>query len=246
MLTAIQKAKYLLHAKTPGFLRRLAEARACVGHALSIADRPYCSHGMGKDSACVTALVLEQRPVCAVRMLTRDQTREIHPDMDSVVSRWLTRWPLMDFAEINADRLGAYGTNEGNMRRVLRESGDFRDVFLGLRKKESGNRAFTLHYHREHPQFAIHRWAEGDAYGRGGTLRICPIANWSTDDVAAFIVSNKIPVLSLYYEKGFEARTSPALNSTAVALGETAEMRHRNPAEWNELLKREPWRSRDT
>lgn len=246
MLTAIQKAACLMHARKPIFLRRLAEARACIEYALTLAAKPYCSHGFGKDSACVTALVLERQPDIPIRLLTRDQTRELHPDLDSVINRWRARWPLLNLLEINADRLGAYGSNEGNMRRVLRESGDFDGAFIGLRKGESGNRAFSLHYHREHEQFAIHRYGIHDDYGRAGSLRICPIANWSTDDVAAFIVSNEIPVLSLYYEKGFEARTSPALNSTAVALGETAELRRRNPAEWNELLRREPWRSRDT
>ncbi|HEY0659352.1 MAG TPA: phosphoadenosine phosphosulfate reductase family protein [Pyrinomonadaceae bacterium] len=242
----LEKLGFLVHAKSKAFEKQLISARACVRRGLDLCKNPYVSFSAGKDSACVLWLVLEQMPDIPVRLLSRNETRLLHPDLDDCVTAWLNRFPGLNYAEINADRLGEYGTNAGNMRRVLRADGDFDGGFIGLRREESGNRAFSLLWHRIEKDFAIHRYAENDTHGRGGSLRICPIENWKLNDVGALIASHSIPILALYDEKGLSARTSPALNRTARAVGETAEFRKRNPAKWNEFLQNKPDLSRES
>lgn len=67
-------------------------------------------------------------------------------------------------------------------------------VLMGLRGQESQARRFTLGRHG-----AIH-------YRADGTVRYCPLAKWTTDDVWAYIVTNKIPWLRIYDAIGPSAR----------------------------------------
>lgn len=240
---SLAAAGYRAHAASPAYRRRLDAAVACIAHGLTLCRDPYVAFSAGKDSSVMLHLVRAQRPEIPARLLTSGETRCLHANLDDVLAWWRARGAHIE--EICADRVFAEGwtgasfhaqrmAGRGDLRRLL--PGDHDAVFLGLRAEESGRRRIALS--RRFPG-TRHATRTITVPGRR-MLRIAPLADWTVDDVAAYVTVHQLPMLTAYEREGFAARTTARLTGDAVREGALILLRDRDPAAYNHLLARFP------
>lgn len=70
--------------------------------------------------------------------------------------------------------------------------------------------------------------------------RMCPIADWTTEDVGAYIVTHNLPVLKWYRDFGFDSRTTARLTGDAVRQSTLYWIKVTNPDGYSKLLERFP------
>ena len=112
--------------------------------------------------------------------------------------------------------------------------------FLGLRMQEQGGRVYALRKFG-----SIHRYETGD---QAGLWRVCPLINWTHDDVWAYIAAHDLPYLSFYDRYGPDARTSSVYSRRVVYqnghggvnYGRIARLREHSPAFYNRLVAISP------
>lgn len=73
-----------------------------------------------------------------------------------------------------------------------------------------------------------------------GRLRICPLARWRTEDVGAYIVARRLPLLAAYREEGLETRTTARLTGTAVRMGALVRLKMHHPDQYQIIIARWP------
>jgi len=190
LLYAQLKQYKVLVSKTSGFIR----------WALERVETPYVACSFGKDSSVMLDLVLKQRPEIPVVFASHPETR-ILDNYDSVITEWIKKG--INYHEIFC---------EGNLikikhaqREAMQNWSDSWDAFfVGIRKDESFGRRVSL---KKYGMF--HRLASGK-------IKICPMADWTTRDIAAYVISNDLPTLSKYNSEGFSARTTSGIPRTHV------------------------------
>lgn len=199
-------------------------------------QRPYVSCSFGKDSAVLLHLCLIQQPDIPVRFLRWEGETDCLGDYDRVVAEWQSRHPALA-RSLHQVELSRQSMEERTAERweALRQGLEpdtalLDTVFLGLRAEESKGRRMTL------------RSLGPDAILKDGLRRVCPLAWWRTDDIAACTALNQLPLLDAYAQEGFETRTTSRVPRAAHGIrGESlARLRQRDPNGYNQLLARFP------
>lgn len=179
----LKQFKYLVN-KTSGFIR----------WALERVENPYVACSFGKDSAVMLHLVLQHRPDIPVRFFCGPETNIID-NYKEVIDWWVQNYNLnLEYVRFNRDSL----LQKTGMKTMLSdcESDSF---FTGLRQEESTQRRISLKQY-------------GMFYKKtNGVVRIAPLSEWLTKDIAAYLFSNNIPLLNTYKNFTTSARTSPAI-----------------------------------
>lgn len=242
-MSPLERAGYLAHARSAGFLRKVVSARQCIGHALSLGAF-YISMSCGKDSSVLASLVLEIAPTTPIRIATCWETRLVHQNLDTCLDWWQERYPKAPLTEVpyrptRGMVLGPEDLSlpEGRMVAMLNEGTDCVGAFIGLRAKESGNRALSLLHHRSEGRYPIHRYQSGE---RAGTYRACPLERWDVKDIGAYLTLHGIPILNTYDLEGLDARTTLRLCPEAIRGGVLASLRRRAPADYRALIEAHP------
>jgi 3'-phosphoadenosine 5'-phosphosulfate sulfotransferase (PAPS reductase)/FAD synthetase len=242
-MDGLERAGFLAHARTRGYLAHLERARDTIGEALRLCRKPFVGFSAGKDSSAMLWLVAEQKPDVVAQMLSGGESRILYPSLDGLLAWWRARWPQMEIREMLVDHVYAPEWQDSDWRTQylsftdgwdwLNQSEDWDGVFLGLRAEESNKRRMALRARIPDCQYAIYR------YQTGG-YRICPLDHWTTQDVAALMVQYDMPLLETYQSSGIDARTHLRTGRTALRLGQLVELRQRDPAAYNRLLTRFP------
>lgn len=191
---AIEIAAWRLHARGGAYQAKVVHAQSTIRRALELAPDAYVATGMGKDSAVVAHLVHGINPAVPWRMLRFSESESIDTFAD-VLAAWKDRGVVVEIIDVARSDSWAITDAKSVMNRDQRGG-----VFLGLRKSESRARRMALTQYGE-----IHQ------YVGSGVWRIAPIAGWTTQDVAAYVVAHDLPMLSAYHRHGFEARTTAAI-----------------------------------
>ncbi len=218
--------RYRLYARMPVYLRRLELARETIRHGLAACARPYVACSFGKDSAALLHLVMTVRPDIQARFVRWPET-ELLGDYERVIEEWLARGADIQILDLRRD-----SSHDAVPERwvQLREMAPADGYFIGLRAEESRARKLTLRSHGVIYQL------------RDGYTRISPLAWWSTDDVATYILQHQLPTLVNYQFEGFDARTSSRVPRAQFNIRETAlsNLRRRDPAAWGDLMRLYP------
>jgi sulfate adenylyltransferase subunit 2 len=222
-----QSERARLYAKLPVYRRRLAQAMAIIEEGLERCDSPYVACSFGKDSAVVLHMVRQLVPDVQARFISWPET-ELLGDYERVMGEWRALG-----ADIRVLNLSRKTLDEKVADRWLQlqavEPAD--GYFSGMRKEESRARRVILN-----SQGAI-------AYiKQSGTVRICPIADWKTEDVAAYVVEHDLPTLKAYKDHGFETRTASRVPRAAFSIREQAleQLRQDDPAAYRQLEQMYP------
>lgn len=235
---------YRLHAKLSNYKRLVDQAETIIKDILKNVSKPYISFSCGKDSSALAHMVLQRAPAAPLRFLSSGETRLIH-DVDTILDYFKRSGAAIE--EINIDRVfteewkDASWTEQrkaGNKDLEVLNAGDYDCLFMGLRIQESRIRAMSLAMHQDKdlPRFC-HKYLTGS---RQDMIRCCPLANWGTEDVGAYIVTNKLPWLSWYDYKGFEGRTTARLTGDAVRQNVLLWIKYYKPDQYQILAERFP------
>lgn len=159
-------------------------------------ERVYVSVSWGKDSIVLAHLALSVNPSITLVHWASEQERHI-ANFDQVRDDFLTRFGSgCRYIEV-ADAALMQGKLSINGRQWSRDNG-FDGVLMGLTREESRARKMTL--------------SKGDANNiytySDGMRRGCPLANWTVDDITAYVAANGLKMLDLYERYGMQIRTS--------------------------------------
>lgn len=253
-----------LYAKLPERRRRLQYALAGVEAMLRLCPRRYVSLSFGKQSIIVAHMVYAVAPDTPMFFLASSETWIMH-DFATVIAAFLRLCPVrltivqtnnaaLDITQ-HVDALSALHPSitwrhkpPGDPTWGWQQSRDYGDDDLqtmvnrddydgwlwGLAKEESRARRFTLSRRwpgQPHP--TIYRYTD-DKY------RCCPLAEWSGNDLAAYIAEYDLPLLDAYRQWGLAARTTARVTRKAVEQGFVAMSKYYNQPTVNALCARFP------
>lgn len=208
MIQARMRAKSVEH-------RRLVDAgRRIASECLAKSERPAVSWSGGKDSSCMSHLVLSLDP--SVTLVSEKDDLD-YPGEETYITELATRWqakleilrpdisPSQWIAE-HADQLAmgddfhsrAAGLSKACFYGVMEQDDAKRDlVFIGLRADESVARRKN-------------RAINGLAYRRKAGHVVCtPLADWRGIDVFAYLQAQEIEPLHVYRCVGFMHEREP-------------------------------------
>lgn len=243
VVNALERVGYLAHAKLPVHERRLERTREIISDGLARCENPYVAFSAGKDSAAMLWLVLERKPDVSVRILSSGETRILHRNFDVVLDWWRKRFPEMDMREILIDRVFSEEWKDADwhesrkagrddIQKTMSESGSFDGSFVGMRKDESPRRKKSLGKYGP-----IHTYTK--PVNSRTMTRICPIADWKTEDVGAMCLTRGLPLLWAY-EGGLENRTTLRLTGTSFRSNTLEKLREEDFEAYLALLERFP------
>lgn len=245
-------ARYRLHARTRPFARRVEAARRLIGDGLARCERPYVACSFGKDSLAMLHLVQTIRPEMPV--VFHDSGVEL-PGSYALRDRLLVegrlpnfetcapRRPVWDLLRAQRERIGSDDLRDrSRMDRqalfaVIDEHVTTRGydaVLLGLRKAESRSRRLLLS-------------ARGAIFANVArrVLTICPLADWSGDDVFAYLMTHDQPLHEAYTQLRFvddpaRARVSWWADDTLARRGRLVWLRYYYPDLFNRFAAEFP------
>jgi sulfate adenylyltransferase subunit 2 len=229
-------------SRHPTHKRRLEKAIMIIRESLELCEKPYVAFSCGKDSSVLADLVFDIDPTVPLRFLSSGETRLLH-DVDKVIDYFRVRGA--DVQEINIDRVFSEGWSDSSWE-AQRKAGNrdmellnigYDAVFMGLRAQESRRRQISLMAQRTE---GLPPYCYRYKHIRNGMLRICPLAEWKTEDVAAYLHQKQIPVLDWYEEHGLAARTTARLTGDAVRQNVMVWIKRNNPDGYHRLVERFP------
>lgn len=213
----------LLYAKLNSFNRLVEKTRRFIKWSLTQVEKPYVSCSFGKDSSVMLHLILEMKNDIEIKMLGKAET-ELIDDYDSVINWWESKFNCKVQQIIYKGWLEG-GTKKGIAKNMRAEGND--SFFVGLRKEESVARRITL-------------TKNGKFYKmKDGKIRIAPLSIWTTNDIAAYMISRKLPILKAYKREGFEARTTTNIPSK-YPHESIARLKDSDIEAYNKLIKQFP------
>lgn len=194
--------------KTSGFIR----------WALERVENPYVACSFGKDSAVMLHLCLKHRSDIPVIFVRRIET-DLIDNYQEIINNW---------GEINLSVISYKGWLEQGEGKGIsfatRNMDKYDSYFVGLRKDESVGRRISLK-------------TLGMFYkNKAEKVRVCPMADWTTNDIAAYCLSNELPILNKYLSEGFESRTTAAIPSK-FPHESLQSLKNRDIESFNKLLK---------
>lgn len=241
-----------LYAKTFEFLVKVDHSIQIIYDALSKMKRPYVAFSGGKDSTVLLHMVLKQAP--NINVMYIDQGME-YPDTYHFIKQVWKLWNLnlsWEYPEMNLWDLYEKGaflnpdkpTDPETLKRFsdmvffdpikrYNERINTDGFFMGLRAEESRNRKKNFENH-------------GEIYYRAnGQLTCCPLSEWASKDIWAYISANNLPYNPIYDKTKFQARNdirvAPfGLGGVHVYKGSYVFMKHYYPELWNKFVAKNP------
>ena len=183
----IDRKTALLHAQIYSYKALVNKTKGFISWALKKVKKPYVACSFGKDSAVMLHLVLSVDPDIDVRFVRWEGETEHIDNYDEVIKEW----GLKNLTQVYLNRLLLE-----DKRKDRFDADGYDSFFVGLRTEESTARRITL------KKLGMFYFNSDSMY------RICPLADWKTDDIATYVLSNSLPTLGSYIQHGFESRTA--------------------------------------
>ena len=177
----------VLYSKLKQHKTLINKTSGFIRWALAKVETPYVACSFGKDSAVMLHLILLQRGDIPVRFIRWMNETELIDNYDHVIAMW---------GNINLEQVILSRLSLSDKRKDRYQTSTYDSYFIGLRSQESVARRFTLQKH-------------GIFYkNKAGMVRISPLADWSEDDISAYVYANNLPTLNTYLDHGMSSRTS--------------------------------------
>lgn len=253
-----------LYAQLPIYKKRLAFALSGTEAMLDLCPRRYVSVSFGKQSIALAHMVYNLAPETPMFFLASSETWLMHNFID-VIDAFMRRFPIrLTIVQTNNAALDIDAHVErlqrlqpsiswrfkppGDPAWDWKQSRDYGDKDLqemvsrdaydgwlwGLAKEESYARRVTLSRRwpgQPHP--TIYRYTDGK-------YRCCPLQEWQTHDLAAYIATHDLPLLNAYHRHGLTTRTTARVTKRAAEQGFMYLARYCDIAAANALCARFP------
>lgn len=213
------------HMRRGVYLRKVEQAQQIISDGLTACSAPYVAMSFGKDSAAMLHLVQEVRPDIEARFIRWTESQYLD-DFDRVIGEWQQLGINLSILDLHRDSINEKGGDRWDKLQKLSDADGF---FVGLRAQENQrSRGMTLRVH-------------GTVYKLANSMvRICPLAWWSTDDVAAYTIQHDLPMLDAYKADGFEQRTSARVPRAVVRSEALHSLKVRDPQRFAALCQAYP------
>ena len=183
-----------MYARLPQYIRKENKAKSDIAAMLRKCEKTYVALSWGKQSIiCAHMAYNVSKDILCVHWTGPDA--QLIADFDNTRDLFLNRWPVK-YIELSEG-------HEGKLMAAIKEfvsNHKMEGVILGLAKCESKGRRHTL---RKNDKQNIYTYASGVCQ-----YRCCPLADWTNEDLAAYISKHNIPLLSTYRRYGLDVRTS--------------------------------------
>lgn len=215
-----------LYATMPQHIALVKKTQGFIRWALERVTNPYLACSFGKDSSVMLHMVRSERPDIPVIYVEYEES-ELIDNYREVISRWNLPDLRRLFVPCQAIDIE---TNERDIIPKYAKAEGFDSGFVGIRASESNGRRITL---RKYGMFYK---------SPSGIIRICPLADWTDWNSAAYCVSNNLPLLETYIQYGFKARTVNSLSNDDFSFRENQlrSLKNRDIIKFNLLLSNYP------
>lgn len=198
---------YTTHASTSAYQRKVEKASVVIKEFLSHDIKSYGSISGGKDSTAMMHLINQIDP--SISFVSEKDDMDFPNELDymdslrerydlnlTIISPPVKLWDVVMDHNFMED-IHSKGTNFSDtyfysLLRNYQEQHGFKGVFLGLRAGESKGRKFNY-------------MTNGAIYfNKSWQQTVCqPLAEWTAQDVFAYLFSNEIPILDVYFKTKF-------------------------------------------
>ena len=172
----------LLYAQLKPFKALVNKTSGFIRWALERVENPYVACSFGKDSSVMLHLIRQHRPDIPVIFVRRIET-DLIDNFHEVIQSWnlpnLITLSYKGFLE---------GGKTGGLVSTTKDL-DFDSFFVGLRMEESAGRRISMKTHGVFFKNSHNK------------IRICPMSDWKTNDIAAYCLSNNLPTLTKYLNR---------------------------------------------
>lgn len=186
-------------AMLPRHKQKVSKALEDIQAMLSTCVKTYVSVSWGKDSIVMAHLVLRCKSSVDLIHWGSEQERHI-ANFDEVRDDFLKRFGG-NYLDVSSDLMDAKLRNVG---RVWSLENGYDGVFIGMTKEESRNRRMALSKADKNNIFTY----------TDGLKRCCPLANWTVEDITAYVAAHDLKMLNLYERFGMDIRTSSRIKKT--------------------------------
>ena len=211
----------LLFAKTKEFKFVVDKTDRFINWALNQVTKPYVACSFGKDSAVMLHLILKHQPNIDVRFIRWHNETEFIDNYDDIIKEW---------KDINLTQIEFKRESLSDKRIDRYDVVGYDSFFVGLRQEESVARRITL---KKHGKFYKNK---------SELIRISPLSEWKESHVAAYILSEKLPVLNTYIKQGMSSRTASRIPREDYGIRNSflSDLKNRDLNAYNNLIKNFP------
>ena len=242
------KEMYLFHAQTQTFEKKVNLAKAVIQEFWGMGMKSTVNVSGGKDSTAMMHLAwtLDPTVLCVSEKDDMDFPEEIpfmldlqeryHLNLD-IITPSVSLWSQIENFDVTED-LHSKGTEFSDtyfydLLKEYQAKNHIKGVMLGLRAQESKGRRYNF-LKRGHIY-----WNETWQHW------VCqPLATWTTTDVFAYLFSNEIPILDVYFKNKFAEpemiRKSWVLPSARASQGQAVWLKYYYPEIFYRLAKIQP------
>lgn len=229
----------LLWATMPQYRKQVQVAEASLRRFFTLCERPYLALSWGKQSIVLAHMIWHIRPDTPMLFLRSWESYMLH-DYERVIADFTARWPVrwVDYYKDNV----SWNTLSWKATRDLGQHdiqgmGDaaapgWDGVIMGLSKDESKARRITTSLNTTQWR-TIFRYTDG-------RYRCTPIQSWTLNDLAAYIATHDIPLLSAYRYGGLKARTTARITRNQAEMNGLTDLKHRDMTAYNTIVSRFP------
>lgn len=184
---------------------RTDKSRAIISKMLSLCSNPYLALSFGKDSVVMLDLVREQYPDIPCLFLKSEETFLLG-DYEDVIQHYQAQGVNVKVVEMKHQ--DSNFVNGANNEFQQEEFFNYDGCFMGLRIEESNARRITI-VSKANNTIAprIMRYKNGR---RKGMYRACPVADWKSYEIMAWIERKGLRTVNAY-QAGHTARSSAQL-----------------------------------
>lgn len=232
----------ILHAKLGTYRAKVERTIENITEMLNIVNAPYIAFSCGKDSSAMADMILSIDSTIPLRFISSGETRIMH-NVDDVINYFKDKY-FATVEEIHIDRVfsdewktATWNEQRKAGRRDIQtiDNSGYDGVFMGLRSKESRGRMLSLAMcHTKGLPRNMYMYKNRQLY------RMCPLKDWTTADVGAYITEHEIPKLKWYEDHGYEGRTTARLTGDAVRQNTLTWIKLNNPEGYAQLTARFP------
>jgi 3'-phosphoadenosine 5'-phosphosulfate sulfotransferase (PAPS reductase)/FAD synthetase len=228
----------LVYSKTQQYKNRLRITIQSLNRFFELTENPYLALSFGKQSIVLAHIIYQIRPETPMILLRSWETFLLH-DMERVIEEFMQTSKInlkvnfkdnVSWNDWNWQTTRDYGQND--IQKMGDEvNPDWDGVIMGLSKDESVARRISC-------SSSNTDWKTIFQY-KDGRYRCTPIQFWQLNDLAAYISTNSIPLLSAY-SNGLEVRTTARITRNCAEMNGLIDLKHRDISSYNLIIKRFP------
>lgn len=227
----------LLYAKTREYSYKLKVTKESLSAFLELCSNPYLALSWGKQSIVLAHILYQLKPSIPMLFLRSWESYLLH-DYENVIINFPYQINYIEHFKDNVSwndwswkQTRDYGSNDiQNMADEAYPKWD--GVVMGLSKDESVARRITTSLvNTDIPN--VFRYISGKH-------RCTPISKWNNMDLAAYIATNSITLLSTYTNTGLQGRTTARITRNNAEMNGLRELKYSNISNYNQIIKRFP------